>query len=218
MSRKLLAILVVIILIVALAIPIAFLLSQEEERVDSDVRISEVMYDPFGDDAGQEWIELFNAGEEAQDLGGMTVVNRTGEVLCTIADVMLSPGAYFVVSLSTGEDVLRNQGDEVAVSVGEMKKATIVDFICWSAEDGFQPGNPHDTAIEAAYGLREISSTSAIHLVIPWWGDSPWGLTVIAATPTPRRTGHGTAGRMPTSPPQEGSMRRPTSMPMTVSS
>lgn len=63
--------------------------------------INEFLVNPAGDDGGKEWIELYNAGDEAVAIGGhkLQAVNAGGPVLiATItAGTMLAPNAYYVV-------------------------------------------------------------------------------------------------------------------------
>lgn len=167
MDKRLLAIIVAVIIIIAIAIPVALLLGGEEERTDAIVFINEVMYDPFGEDDGHEWIELYNPTQVSQSIDGWTVVNRTGDVIATLPDWLLPPGAYLIVNLGTGtndvdltdgsgsyyagteEAVLNNTQDEVAVSDGALSAKRIIDFTCWCSDDEYHPGPANDAAVEA---------------------------------------------------------------------
>ncbi|HXK33071.1 MAG TPA: lamin tail domain-containing protein [Dehalococcoidia bacterium] len=64
----------------------------------SPIVINEVLYDPAqdGDDADNEWIELYNAGDAPVDLGGWTVAdNRSSDRLPAF---VLEPGGFVVVA------------------------------------------------------------------------------------------------------------------------
>ena len=62
------------------------------------LKINEVMYDPTqsGDDAGSEWLELYNAGNDAIDLAGWTLSDNAGAD--TLPSLTLSPHAFAVVA------------------------------------------------------------------------------------------------------------------------
>ncbi len=66
-----------------------------------DLAITEVFYDEVGAGAGEQWIEFVNVSANVIDLNTVDVVwNSGGAVADTLAG-FLSPGAYFVVGLST---------------------------------------------------------------------------------------------------------------------
>ena len=68
------------------------------ERSPYQVKINEVLYDPAqsGDEAGNEWLELYNAGSEPVDLGDWTISdNGAGDRLPPLT---LPPGAFAVAA------------------------------------------------------------------------------------------------------------------------
>jgi hypothetical protein len=70
------------------------------ERSPYQVKINEVLYDPAqpGDEAGNEWLELYNAGSEPVDLGDWTISdNGAGDRLPPLT---LPPGAFAVIAAS----------------------------------------------------------------------------------------------------------------------
>ncbi len=70
------------------------------ERSPYQVKINEVLYDPAqsGDEAGNEWLELYNAGSEPVDLGDWTISdNGAGDRLPPLT---LPPGAFVVIAAS----------------------------------------------------------------------------------------------------------------------
>ena len=62
------------------------------------------MFDPFGDDAGNEWIELYNNGTETQNINGGIISNRTGEIAAILPNWDLPANSYLVVYFGTGSD------------------------------------------------------------------------------------------------------------------
>ena len=61
----------------------------------SDVIISEVMYHSVSGDPGEDWIELFNRGDEAAELQGYQL---TAGVDFTFPETTLEPGGYLAVA------------------------------------------------------------------------------------------------------------------------
>lgn len=130
------------------------------------IKINEVMFNPFGLDAGGQWVELYNSGTEAQGLRGWTVSNREGSALFTLPDLELPAGSYLVIWFGTGiddtdfsdeagtvytgadEEVLSSE-DEFALYAGTPGSSTIRDFISWSSSGDYTPGTAHDYAVEA---------------------------------------------------------------------
>lgn len=135
--------------------------------ITSHLVINEVMFDPFGEDAGNEWVEIYNAGPDAQGIKGWTLSNRTGETLVTLPDWTLPALAYLVVYFGSGTDdedfsdgagsfytsgnmeVLDNDKDEVALYYGSPKSKHICDFISWSSTGAYEPRQAHDYAVDA---------------------------------------------------------------------
>ena len=60
------------------------------------LQISEIMYNPEGSDNNHEWIEVYNNDTEPVDM--KIVKLRTGETDHALADGMLAPGGYAVIS------------------------------------------------------------------------------------------------------------------------
>jgi hypothetical protein len=166
-DNKILAVLVAIIIIIAITIPAILLLGEEEERTDAIIHINEVMYDPYGDDAGNEWIELYNPSERTESLEGWTLVNRSGTVIALLPDWNMPAGAYLTVYLGDGQDDddlsdgagiyhtgsddarLSNAQEELAVCAGPLSRVNIVDFTCWCSNDDYQQGESAKIAVEA---------------------------------------------------------------------
>lgn len=68
--------------------------------VPGDLVITEVMANPMGDDSGNEWFELYNAGSQAIDLSGVVLVvskaDGSAEKTHPMVEVVLQPGDYLV--------------------------------------------------------------------------------------------------------------------------
>ena len=169
LDKRILAILVVIIIIVAITIPMVLLLGEEDKRTEAVIHINEVMYDPFDDDAGSEWLELYNPSERAQAIQDWTITNRT-QIIAELPNWSLPPGAYLTVYLGEGTNdldfsdgagnyfagtplvSLNNTMDEVGIFDGSSFSPNhIIDFVCWSSLSEYQadPGHGYSAAVEA---------------------------------------------------------------------
>jgi hypothetical protein len=63
------------------------------------IKINEVELNPSGRDAGKEWIELVNEGEEAVDLAGWTITfnyRTEGQLVLSETSLILRPGEFYV--------------------------------------------------------------------------------------------------------------------------
>lgn len=63
------------------------------------VKINEVLYNPAGEDAGNEWIELCNSGSTTVDLTGWTVqgAGTTWSTLFTFPSLSIAPGEHLLI-------------------------------------------------------------------------------------------------------------------------
>jgi len=132
-----------------------------------NIVINEIMIDPHGDDAGHEWIELYNNKTETQNLNGWTVSNRTGAITTTLPNWNFPSGAYLVVYFGVGTnddnfadgsgsfytgnvvELFNDTEDEVALYNGIPSASTIVDFVAYSFEWEYNPDVAHDYAVNA---------------------------------------------------------------------
>jgi len=105
------------VLIAAVIVASAFaVLPQNETHADTfngtPVVLTEIMYNPAGDDTGKEWIEIYNMGSEAVNLSGWVVKDDDGNTFALLNGI-LGPYEYMVVN-GTGK-VLTNTGDTVLI-------------------------------------------------------------------------------------------------------
>lgn len=77
----------------------------------AQIRISEIMYDPDGSDSKREWVEVFNAGTVAVDLGAYYFLeNSVFHKLVAQSDTLLQPGAYAIIVDSVAEVLADHSG------------------------------------------------------------------------------------------------------------
>lgn len=131
------------------------------------VRLNEVMFDPKGADAGQEWIELYNSGRAELSLKGWTIANRNGQPIATLPDKKLPPRGFLVVRLGRGQndddwadgrgvfhagnttEVLNNSQEEIGLYRGQPSAETIVDFVAYALDEKLRPATAHQHAVRA---------------------------------------------------------------------
>lgn len=107
--------------------------------------VNEVLYDPVGPDAGQEFVELFNSGVEpvALDAAQLRFVNGSAPSSSLVVwsgepGLSLAPGAFFVLGADQVEDRDRTvtlglqNGDE---ALELWVDASRVDAVAWGAND-----------------------------------------------------------------------------------
>lgn len=135
--------------------------------VRSETVINEIMFDPVGDDAGNEWIELYNNGTEAQNINGWTLSNRAGAIVATLPNWIFPNQTYLLVYFGDGTndddfsdgagsfysginaETFNNTEDEVALYAGSPDSSAIRDFVSWCADGNYSPGTAHDYAVSA---------------------------------------------------------------------
>ena len=79
--------------------------------------INEIMADPFANDSGQEWIELFNPGQGAVDLTGWELRDCGAQAWPIVgADLVVGPGEYMVLGMDANPAV--NGGADVSLAYG----------------------------------------------------------------------------------------------------
>ncbi len=128
-----------------------------------DATINEIMSDPTGDDAGNEWIELYNAGKSIR-IKGWTISNSVGSDIATLPNWVFPNGTYLAVYFGNGindddfsdgnatfyvgsnQELFDNDMDECALYTGNPGSKTIIDFVAYCYEGNYTPGVAHDYA------------------------------------------------------------------------
>jgi hypothetical protein len=131
------------------------------------VVINEIMADPTGDDAGNEWMELYNSGDDV-NVDRWSVSNSDGKVIAMLPDWLFPHDTYMVVHFGTGvndanfsngnatfytnndEEVLDDIMDECAIYSGYPGEHTIIDFISYCYEEDYESGLAYESALSAA--------------------------------------------------------------------
>jgi len=132
-------------------------------EVAGKIKINEILYNPLGADEGNEWVELFNGGELAVDLAGWTFSGSDGSVKATLPSIIFPPDHFLIVHfgpeepgmyeltvpspedpsafpdeayyfVGTLDEVFDNDGDSVALYMGEPSAENIVDYVAWNSK------------------------------------------------------------------------------------
>ncbi|HEU4335099.1 MAG TPA: lamin tail domain-containing protein, partial [Candidatus Eisenbacteria bacterium] len=120
---------------ILLALAAAFALAAG--RAESSVRLNEVLYDPMGEDAGAEFVELWNAGDAPVPLAGLAIEAGDGArpgvwslVFAGAAGDTIQAGAPFLVDGARLLGALQNGPD--AARLADASGATL-DLLGWGA-------------------------------------------------------------------------------------
>ena len=89
----------------------------------ADIFINEIMYNPA---SGNEWIELFNAGDTEVNLTGWTIKDAADNTFGDLTNVVIPAGGYVVIE-DTGT-VLNNDGDTIYLYDNLMVEADNVTY------------------------------------------------------------------------------------------
>lgn len=90
-----------------------YFVTQAVSRANSTpIIISEVAWAGTLHISSDEWIELYNAGEQPVDLTGWTLHDSSGDVLITLDGVLL-PGAFFLLERSDDDTVSDVTADQI---------------------------------------------------------------------------------------------------------
>jgi len=86
-----------------------------EKIVSGDILINEIMPNPEGEDADQEWIELYNQGKEPVDLFGWSLDDKEGEskTYRFTEPIQIKAGSYYLLGQAESKLVLNNTTEEV---------------------------------------------------------------------------------------------------------
>lgn len=81
----------------------------------SGVVINEILPSPTGEDAKEEWIEIFNKNNEGVDLSGWQIADTVGSIhIYTFPEgTLIGPGGFLVLSRPTTKITLNNDGDGI---------------------------------------------------------------------------------------------------------
>ncbi len=119
-----------------------------------DLQITELMVDAPGNDAGKEWLEVYNAGESAVRLDALRITTLDDDALVGEVGAALEPGAYAILAQSEGMYAtlpagtpagayggglaLSNEADAVSLRLGEATLASVAydSSSAWPIESG----------------------------------------------------------------------------------
>jgi len=151
--------------------------------------LNEVMFDPLGEDDGNEWVELYHQGRSS--VNGWTISNRSGEAIAVLPNWNLPHDCYLVVYFGEGTDdsdfsdgngafyvggsadLFDNTEDEVALYSGAPDSSTIVDFVSWCCDGEYDPGEAHSFAESAGmWDSGEFFDTGFPTGTATWDGNS----------------------------------------------
>lgn len=136
-------------------------------RLATGVVINEIMFDPVGRDAGNEWLELFNGGRAPVSLAGWVVATSSRPRAAELPDWSLPPGAYLTVrfgrapqdsdfsdgagTFATGGSraVFRNNRNGVALYRCAPSPACVVDYVAWGFGRRFRAPRTEADAVAA---------------------------------------------------------------------
>jgi hypothetical protein len=139
-------------------------------QIESQIIVNEVMNDPLGDDTGNEWIELYNKGDDV-NINGWTICTSNNEIIATLPDWIFPKETFLVIHFGEGIDdadfssnetcgngtyfvhlnheVLDNTREEIAIYSGNPTEESIIDFFTYCYNNQYQPTSTHDHAISA---------------------------------------------------------------------
>jgi hypothetical protein len=86
-----------------------------------NIFINEIMPNPKGIDAGNEWLELYNGGTEEINLKGLSLVVDKGKTYKIINDLIMAKGGYLVLTDKVSKLVLFNAGGILKLVGGDGK-------------------------------------------------------------------------------------------------
>jgi len=157
------------------------------------VVINEIMADAEGDDPGQEWIELYNAGESTR-IKGWTVSNSEGTTIATLPNWVFPNHTYLVIHFGEGtndddfsdgngtyyvganQEIFENDMGECALYTGSPGSQSIVDFIAYCYDGEYEPGTAHGYATKAGIWIDgeyfdPMAEPVPHGAKIPFWGE-----------------------------------------------
>jgi hypothetical protein len=123
--------------IVVLQLSTTNLLPQAQAQIADHVVINEVELNPAGDDAGKEWVELYNPTPIMIDLTGWTLQTTHGEtVTVTIPQgAQISPNGYYVVT--NAAQWLDNQNESIILRDKNGQQKDLTPALSDTANDDY---------------------------------------------------------------------------------
>ena len=127
--------------------------TNNQQQAVAEIKITEIMYDPKGNDTGREWIEIFNAGTSTVNLDGWKFSEGGSNHLLLVyrGSLTISPSEYAIIvdnpekfltdwsnysgTIIDSSFSLNNTGETIAIKNGDL----IVDQVnyqsSWGAND-----------------------------------------------------------------------------------
>ncbi len=84
--------------------------------LSDEVTLTEVMPNPEGPDAEEEWIEITNGGDETVNLGNWTIKDKSGTTYTFSDDVYIEPGQSLVLYRTESGISLNNSNESIELS------------------------------------------------------------------------------------------------------
>jgi len=137
--KKLFGILVILLAGLALV--------QTASALDSDVRINEFVSDPA---TGNEWVELYNAGENTVDLNAWTMKDSLDTAFGDLVGKSIAAKGYLVVENTGATAILNNDGDTITLNNNKVAPNAYEDEVVFGVgvgDDVAPPGTGKSAAI-----------------------------------------------------------------------
>ena len=141
-------------------------IAPEGASVTHQVVVNEVMVNPYGDDTGQEWIELYNPGNQPVNLNGWMVKDCAEQAMELVGDdLILEPQGFMVLGAQLNSalnggvpvDIAYPSPFYLANSVGAVllynAQGVLIDQTRYSAFDPWE-------SLISAHSLARVSPTS----------------------------------------------------------
>lgn len=132
------------------------------------LRINELLANVTGPDAGKEYIELYNFGEEPYILSDFTLlVGKSLDETIQLPDAYIEPGRYIVIQNDTYDFSLLNTQNRVALSYGsviidETEYSNPKDDMSWSLiDDVWQYTNQMTPGLENEVSIATAAPTKS---------------------------------------------------------
>lgn len=109
--------------------------TSDNVSVPVKIRINELLPNPSGEDAGGEWIELYNGSDEEVNLAGYILDDITASIAVSsnayvFPDLVIQPKSYLAITIPSGKFTLNNTGGESVTLLNPQKQA--VDTVAYT--------------------------------------------------------------------------------------